>query len=115
MKKDVIPAILAILILAAAGIPHNLPPELKAPYELRLFNWLVGLGIAWGVAMLGLIIACRCGPKLDYDESASLGEIIHWKHFPKNWREMLFLFIFFSGFALFVLTIAYISAYGEPG
>ena len=105
---------MAVLILAAVAIPHNLPDELKDPYESEMLGWLVRLWILWGIAFLVLIVGCRFGPELDYDASASLGEIIHWKHFPKNWREILFILIFFSGFILlFVLTIAFISAYGE--
>jgi len=116
MSKNVKNAFLAVLILAAVAVPHNLPPELKDPYESMLSGWLIGLWITWGIALLVLIIGCKFGPKLDYDESATLGEIIHWKHFPKNWREMLFVLIFFSGVALlFILTIAYIAAYGEAG
>ena len=115
MNKNVRNVVLVVLILAAVAIPHNLPPELKDSYKAKLLGWLIGLWISWGVAVLVLIIGCKFGPELDYDESAPLGEIIHWKHFPKNWREMLFVMIFFSGVVLlFILTIAYISAYGEP-
>jgi hypothetical protein len=114
-NKNVISAVLLLLILATAFVPSSLPPELTAPYESKLLGWLINFGISWGGALLVLIIACKFGPKLNYDESASLGEIIHWKHFPKNWREMLFVLIFVAGFALFFSTVAYISAYGEPG
>ncbi len=116
MNKNVRNAFLAVLILAAVAVPHNLPPELKAQYESKLSDWLINLWITWRVAVLVLVIAYKLRPEANYDESASLGEIIHWKHFPNNWREMLFVLIFFSGFALlFILTVAYISAYGEPG
>ncbi|QEG33509.1 hypothetical protein [Bythopirellula goksoeyrii] len=116
MNKNVISGVLAVLVLAAVAIPHNLPTEIKDPYESKLLGWLISLWISWGVALLVLIIGCKFGPKLNYDESATLGEIIHWKHFPKNWREMLFVLLFFAGVVLvFILTIAYISAYGEQG
>ena len=116
MSRNARNGILAVLILAAVAIPHNLPPELKDPYESQLRGWLITLWALWGIALLVLAIGCKFGPELDYDKSAWLDEIIHWKHFPKNWREILLVLLFFAGVALlFILTIAYISAYGEPG
>ena len=112
MIKQIKKSLLGFLFLAAAGIPYNLPPETKDPYEHVLGTWLTYLGMAWGLGVLVLILACKFGPELTYDESAELGEIIHWKHFPENWREMLFVAIFFSGVALMILTVAYGSAYG---
>ena len=112
MIKEIKKSLLGFLFLAAAGIPYNLPPEIKDPYEQVLGSWLSYLGIAWVLAILVLIIACKFGPELTYDESAPLGEIIHWKHFPENWREMLFIAIFFSGVGLMILAVAYGSAYG---
>ena len=115
VSKDLNKVILVLLVLSAVGIPYNLPAEIKAPYKQLLGGWLLYFGIAWGAAILVLFIACKFGPELTYDESAPLGEIINWKHFPRNWREMLFVAIFFSGVALIILFIAYTAAYGEPG
>ena len=115
MARDIVVGALMVLILGAAFIPHYLPDELKDPFETKLIDWLIGFGILWGVALIFLLVACQLGPEQKFDEEATVGDMFHWKHLPGNWREILFLIIVVWGFALFLLTIAYISAFGGPG
>ena len=104
-----------VLILAAAAVPHNLPPELKAPYEQRLTNCLITLWALWGVSLLVLGVAYRIGTPRTIDESTTVSEVFHWKNLPHHWREVLALLFLVAFYALFILTIAFISAYGGPG
>ena len=112
MSIDIIRRTLIVLVLGAAFIPANLPDDLLAQYESKSLDGLINFGIGWVLAFVVLIAAYCLGPKVQLDESASLGDVFYPKHLPGNWRQIFFLVFIGWSCLLFLLTVAYISAYG---